>query len=337
MPRVSVIMSVYKEPIEWIRQSIDSILAQTFDDFEFLIVNDNPSRKENSDLLNEYHQKDGRVVPIINETNLGLTKSLNKALALARGEYIARMDADDMSLSQRFEKQVAYLDANPEICGVGSWTGNIDEQGNRIPCVAKYDTDPRWIRAQFLQNSQVGHPAAMFRKVVKGHVAQYDESVRYAQDYSLWVSLLPYGDISNIPEVLFCYRHSEQQITSSKKAEQQECAGVAQRKAFALFDFPVTDSFIRVFNSMTIQHNMDLPMVEVKKEFGGFFKKVKLTRDNSLALEIIYSSYLAYLQHCCGGLKIKFMASVLKNSTPFMLMLGCRLGIHLYQRKAKRQ
>jgi hypothetical protein len=330
-------MSVYKEPIEWIRQSIDSILAQTFGGFEFLIVNDNPSRIENTELLKEYHQKDARVVAIINETNIGLTKSLNKALAVAQGEYIARMDADDMSLSQRFEKQVAYLDAHPEICGVGSWTGNIDEQGNKIPGVAKYDTDPRWIRAQFLQNSQVGHPAAMFRRVMKGHVARYDESVRYAQDYSLWVSLLPYGDISNIPEVLFCYRHSEQQITSSKKAEQQECAGVAQRKAFALFDFPVTDSFIKQFFAMTIQHNMDLPLEEVRKEFCGFFKKIKLTDENSLALEIIYSSYLAYLQHWSCGAKFKFMASVLKNSSPFMLMLGCRLGLHLYQRKAKRQ
>ena len=337
MPRLSVIMSVYKEPVEWIKQSIDSILAQTFGDFEFIIVNDNPTRAENMDLLNEYHQKDARVAAIINETNLGLTKSLNKALAAAQGEYIARMDADDISLPQRFEKQVEYLDAHPEICGVGSWTGNIDELGNRLPGVARYDTDPCWIRAQFLQNSQVGHPAAMFRRVVNGHVTQYNESVRYAQDYSLWVSLLPYGDISNIPEVLFCYRHSEQQITSSKKAEQQECAGVAQRKAFALFNFPVTDSFSKHFFAITIQHNMDLPLEGVKKEFCGFFKKVKLTKENSLALEIVYSSYLAYLRQCCGGSKFKFMASVLKYSSPFMLMLGCKLGIHLYQRKSKRQ
>ena len=337
MPRVSVIMSVYKEPIEWIELSIDSILSQTFSDFEFLIVNDNPSREENTNLLNEYHQKDGRVAPIINETNIGLTKSLNRALAIAQGEYIARMDADDMSLPQRFEKQVAYLNAHPEICVVGSWTGNIDEQGNRVPGVSKYDTDPRWIRAQFLQNSQVGHPAAMFRKVVKGHVVQYDESVRYAQDYSLWVSLLPFGDIANIPEVLFCYRHNEQQITSSKNAEQQACAGIAQRKAFALFDFPVTESFIKHFFAMTIKHNMDLPLEEVTKEFCGFFKMVNFSQDNSLALEIIYSSYLAYLHHQCGGSKANYIASVVMNSSLFMLMLGCRLGIHLYQRKNKRQ
>ena len=331
-------MSVYKEPVEWMRQSIDSILAQTFTDFELIIINDCPVRTENGDVLNEYRERDQRVVIITNAENIGLTKSLNKGLSIAKGEYIARMDADDISLPKRFERQVTFLDSHPETCAIGTWTGNVDAEGNvNIASVGRYETNPRWVRAQFLQNSQVAHPAAMFRKQVKSHIVRYDETVRYAQDYSLWVSLLPYGDISNIPEVLFCYKHSEQQITSSKKAEQQECAGVAQRKAFALFDFPVTDSFIRLFYSMTIQHNMDLPMEEVKKEFGGFFKKVKLTRDNSLALEIIYSSYLAYLQHCCGGLKIKFMASVLKNSTPFMLMLGCWLGIHLYQRKAKRQ
>lgn len=331
-------MSVYKEPVEWLRQSIDSILAQTFTDFEFIIINDFPARVENDDVLNEFRERDQRVVVIANEENIGLTKSLNKGLSIAKGEYIARMDADDISLPKRFERQVAFLDSHPEICGIGTWTGSVDAEGNvNTAAEGMNETDPRWVRAQFLQNSQVAHPAAMFRKQVKDHMVRYDESVRYAQDYSLWVSMLPYGEIANIPEVLFCYRTSEQQITSSKKGEQQQCAGVAQRRAFELFGFSTTEAFSKQFYKMTIEHSMEMPLQEVSHEFRQFFAKAKLTNENSLALEIIYSSYLTYLQRRAGSSKSKYLSIVWKNSTPKMLWLGCKLVVDLLQRKRRRK
>ena len=330
-------MSVYKEPTEWLRQSVDSILGQTFTDFEFIIVNDCPDREENVFTLNDYSKKDSRVAIITNEVNVGLTKSLNKALSVAQGEYIARMDADDISMPERFEKQVAFLDSHSNICAVGSWLVDIDENGKQISDVVKYETDYRWVRAQFLQNSQLSHPSAMFRRKVKDYVVKYDESIRYAQDYALWVSMLPYGEIANIPEVLLNYRTSNIQITSSKKTEQQACAGITQRKAFALFDFPTKESFLKIYFAMTVQHNMDLPVNDVKREFCNFFKEVKMTKDNSLALEIIMSSYLAFLQKQSGASKAKFVVNTLKNNSPFMLMLGCKLCKDLYQRKSKRK
>lgn len=337
MPKVSVVMSVYKEPTEWLRLSVDSILGQTFTDFEFIIVNDCPDREENVLTLDDYSQRDSRITIITNEVNMGLTKSLNKALAVAQGEYIARMDADDISLPTRFEKQVTYLDSHSNICAVGSWLVDIDENGKKISDVVRYETDYRWIRAQFLQNSQLSHPSAMFRRKVKDYTVRYDESIRYAQDYALWVSMLSYGEIANIPEVLLKYRTSNIQITSSKKAEQQTCAGITQKEAFALFDFPPTESFLKMYFAMTVQHNMDLPANDVKKEFYGFFKKVKMTRNNTLALEIILSSYLSFLQKQSGASKAKFAVNTLKNNSLFMLMLGCKLGIDLYRRKYKRK
>ena len=98
MPKISVIMSVYSERVDWIRKSIDSILNQTYSDFEFIIVNDKPDKEENAQLLEEYAARDSRIKVLTNEENIGLTKSLNKAFALAEGEFIARMDADDMAL-----------------------------------------------------------------------------------------------------------------------------------------------------------------------------------------------------------------------------------------------
>ena len=319
------------------RQAIDSILTQTFADFEFLIVNDLPERKENGVVLAEYEQNDARVHIITNDENMGLTKSLNRALDKARGEYIARMDTDDISLPQRFETQIAYLDAHPEVCAVGSWTMTIDEKGKKVGEIGKYEPDPQWARAQFLQNSQVAHPAAMFRRKINDFEPRYDETVRYAQDYSLWVSLLPHGEIANVPEVLFCYRMNGQQITSNKKDEQQRCAGVAQRKAFSLFGFNAQEDFLTFFFTMTIKREMDLPKDVVHETFCRFFKENKTTKDNSLALEIVYSTYLAYFHHRNKGYNFRCLIDIVTNSSPAMWCLGGKMIYHLDQRKKSRR
>jgi len=334
MPRVSVIMAVYKEPVDWMRQSIDSILGQTFVDFEFIVVNDCPDREENMRILEEYKQQDSRVVIVVNEENIGLTKSLNRALDISKGEYIARMDADDISLPHRLKTQLAYLDYHPEIAAVGSWISHIDENGNEVE-VARYETDPRWIRAQLLQNSQVCHPSAMFRKTVKGYNVKYDESIRYAQDYALWVSILPYGEIANIPEVLFCYRTSNQQITSNKKSEQEACAKIIQKRAFQVLGFHPTDSFLNLFFAMTVQHNMEFDKNVVRNEFHHFFKEENVAKGNLLALEIIYSTYLSFLKGYSINSALRNITIIFKNSSPLMLFLALKLIYDLGCRKIK--
>lgn len=336
-PRVSVIMSVYKEPEEWLRIAIQSILDQTFSDFEFIIINDNPNNPANDGILREFAEKDARVVVIANETNIGLTKSLNKGLRIARGYYIARMDADDMSLPRRFEMQVGYLDRHPEILCVGSWTGNIDEKGNRMNSVGRYETDYRWVRAQFIQNSQISHPAAMYHRIVNDKLIQYDETVRYAQDYSLMVSILEYGEIANIPEVLFCYRNSNSQITSSKKAEQQVCAFKAQQRAFSIFGLKASPKFQELFHSLTIKHEMEQPVDMVIEEFRKFFKENKVNKTNSLILELIYSTYLTYLRHHNSQSWRQTLPIAFKRSSSGMRVIGMKLFCHLLLRKVNRR
>ena len=121
-PRISVLMGVYNEKISWINESVESILHQSYQNFEFIIIDDNPSNNEVKSYLLNLKEKDERVIVIFNDYNIGLTKSLNKGLAIAKGEYIARMDADDISFVSRFEKQVSYLDNHPECDAVyGYW------------------------------------------------------------------------------------------------------------------------------------------------------------------------------------------------------------------------
>ena len=109
MPKISVLMSVYNEPVDWMRQAIESILNQTYKDFEFIIVNDNPEREENQLVLNEYRDKDSRISVLCNDQNIGLTKSLNKGLENANCEFVARMDADDIAFPDRLKLQLQYL------------------------------------------------------------------------------------------------------------------------------------------------------------------------------------------------------------------------------------
>ena len=128
---ISVIMSTYNEPEDWIRKSIESILGQTLQKLEFLIVCDNPNNKELINLLEEYKNKDSRIKLILNDENIGLTKSLNKALNITVGTFIARMDSDDIAASDRLEKQLKYLkDNNLDL--VGSGVVCIDEEENEI-------------------------------------------------------------------------------------------------------------------------------------------------------------------------------------------------------------
>lgn len=221
---ISVIMSVYKEPTEWLKQAIDSIINQTFDNFEFVIISDNPNGIENIALLNEYANKDSRIRLIFNEENVGLTKSLNKGLAVAKGYYLARMDADDISMPTRFEKQYQYMESHPQVIvlgtaikyfGRGAWKKGTD-------AIRYMDAE---IRAQMLLDNCIAHPTVFIRKsVLDEHGLTYDENYRQSQDIRLWEQLMPYGEFANLKEKLLKYRLSDQQITKSRASSQSNLA-----------------------------------------------------------------------------------------------------------------
>ena len=214
-------MSIYNEREEWIKGAVDSILNQTFSDFEFIIINDNPQKEQNKIVLENYQAKDKRIRIIENEENIGLTKSLNKALKITRGEYIARMDADDISFPKRFEKQIEFLDRNPDYIVCGAYVKHFGESKRLL----KFGQDWQKLKANFLipnpTSSPIAHPVAMIRhRVLQENNIYYNEEYAVGQDYELWSRLLFEGKFYNIQEPLLHYRVSREQISSKQKNKQ---------------------------------------------------------------------------------------------------------------------
>ena len=145
MVETSVIMATYKESIECLKQSIESIINQTYNDFEFIIILDNPDNKEHIAFINDYVCKDERIKFYINDKNMGLTNTLNRGLELAEGKYICRMDADDISELYRMEHQKKYLEEN-DFDLIGGISQMIDEDGNTIYSIKKVPTDFKKIK-----------------------------------------------------------------------------------------------------------------------------------------------------------------------------------------------
>lgn len=227
LPMISVLMSVYKEPLEWVDEAIESILNQSFTDFEFIIINDNPTRQELFEYLDCKVQSDTRIKISVNEHNIGLTKSLNRGLDMCQGKYIARMDADDISMPTRFEKQVSFLEDNPEYGIVGCWLKDI---GNK-DAVRKIPVEDKEIKLRWIIRPPFDHPATMMRaSVIHENSIRYDENLRYAQDMQLWYDMGKICLFANIPEVLFLHRHNRQQVSILHKESQLDTTKMVRRK-----------------------------------------------------------------------------------------------------------
>ncbi|HEX6624956.1 MAG TPA: glycosyltransferase [Pyrinomonadaceae bacterium] len=218
-PKVSVLMAVYNGE-RYLREAIDSILGQTFADFEFIIIDD-ASTDRSFEIAGGY--ADPRIRLVRNERNLGLTLSLNRGLDLARGEYVARMDCDDLSLPERLAKQVAFMEANPDVGACSTWAFDIDSAGNVI---GKRELPVGEQLDNFYWRRSLIHPAAMFR-FDRSAGPRYDPAFRYAQDYDLWFRIRAERRLCNLPEHLLLYRVHEESITGSRfEAQLRACYDV---------------------------------------------------------------------------------------------------------------
>lgn len=195
-PTVSVLMSVYNGR-ETVETAVQSILDQSFTDFEFIIIDDG-SNDGTADLIAQFLDERIR---LIQQENRGLTKSLNRALALAGGRYIARMDADDIADPGRLAAQVKYLDAHPEVVLLGTAFEQIYTDPPRSLVVSPAEED-RAIRAQLCRSNPMCHSSVMMRAGELKKIGGYDEKFKYLQDYELWSRLALHGRLANLPQVM---------------------------------------------------------------------------------------------------------------------------------------
>ncbi len=215
---VSVLMCVFREESKHLREAIESILNQTYRNFEFVIVADDPNCDRVISIVREYSEKDNRVYFIINRENIGLTKSLNVGLAQCNGDYIVRMDADDVSVLERIKIQLSFMKKHQNINACGTYIQLID-QDDKIIGKKKNPSNNENLNVQSIFRTPIFHPTSIFKRIINGQPLKYDETFRVAQDFALWSSL-EFGSFSNIPEYLLKYRVSSSQISCSRIDEQ---------------------------------------------------------------------------------------------------------------------
>lgn len=201
-PKLSVIMSCYNRE-QFVEAAIKSILRQTFRDFEFIIIDDG-SKDKTPDIIQKYADIDKRIIFIRQPQNQGLTANLNKAFALAKGVFIARMDDDDISLPTRFEKQIAFMDKHPEICACGTSLKNMGQ--NSLSHIRYFS--PELLAFALCFYNPIAHPTVMIRNsFLKQHHLRYSYDFLYAEDYKLWADMVACGGkLANLREELLYYR-----------------------------------------------------------------------------------------------------------------------------------
>ncbi len=250
-------MPVYNGGI-YLEKAIGSILTQTFTDFEFIIIDDG-STDNSLVTLSRYAAQDSRI-KLVSRENRGLVKTLNQGIELAQSALIARMDADDIAMPERFAMQKAYLDNNPEILCVGGRVKVIDSKG-RFLISNDAKTNPEDAESSALNGiSPIIHPSAMLRTEALKQVGGYHEADYPAEDLALWLNLCAIGKINNIPDIVLKYRiHNDSISTGLHHAQlektRQLCAEACKKKGIP-FEFKAREG--RPLQSRASKHEIDL-------------------------------------------------------------------------------
>jgi len=230
MPLVSVVMPVYNAA-EYLEDAVESILRQTFRDFEFIIINDG-STDGSSELLDLIQKKDSRV-KVYHQENSGIVSALNKGCDIAQGKYIFRMDSDDISLPERIACQVSFLEKNPDVGVCGTW---IQLFGSINGDIWKTPKDHETIRCRLLFASPLNHPTvAMRRCLISDLNLRYRHGYDHAEDYDLWERLSHHTRLANLQKVMLLYRTHSNQVSLKHNAKKMESASkIRKRQIIAL-------------------------------------------------------------------------------------------------------
>ena len=247
MPKVSVVMPAYNAE-KFINETIDSVLDQTFCDFEFIIIND-CSTDDTEQIIQLY--SDQRIKYIKNDFNSGIAKTFNKGLDIASGEYIARIDADDICMNDRIEKQVNFLDRNRHIGACGGAIhlfGTSGDMGVRhLPVSAKH------VKVNMLFNMSIANPSSMMRaNIINTYNLRCDPDAEKGEDYDFWVRFADVARISNLPDVLVRYRIHPKQSTVEYKTEQLSVGDNVRKRLLKRLINNVTEAEFEIYNRVAL-------------------------------------------------------------------------------------
>jgi glycosyltransferase involved in cell wall biosynthesis len=234
VPKVSVLIPAYNAE-KYLGEAIDSILNQTFTDFECIMIDD-CSTDNTWKIIQKYAKKDSRIVGVKNEKNLGIAGNLNKAISLSKGKYLARMDADDWAYPERFEKQVQFLDTHIEVGIVGGAMEVRDETLEKVLYVRSYAQDDALLRKYMFKQSPFSHPCIMYRKeVIQDNL--YNEKLSPTEDYDLYFRVGKKYQFANLQDIVLKYRTSNTQSSTAKANRQQYLTLYIRLKALVEYGY----------------------------------------------------------------------------------------------------
>lgn len=257
VPTISVVMPVYNAAT-YLQQAIDSILNQSFTDFELLVIDDG-STDQSVEIISAITDK--RIVFLRNERNRGLIYTLNRGLEYARGIYVARMDADDISHQARFALQVEYMDQHPEIGVCGTW---METFGGQVSQIVKNPIDPAMARCLLLFRTVVVHPSVMIRRsILADYGLRYSPEYQHAEDYEFWNRFSRVTSITNLPQVLLRYRMSDEQISRKHWQAQMQSHQRAQVEILCLLGIAPTPQEVALHHAISFLRELpDLQCLE---------------------------------------------------------------------------
>lgn len=284
---VSVIMSTYNEDLYWIEQSIESILNQTYKNIELIIVLDNPQNDSLKKLLLKYSSLDSRISVIINEQNLGLVSSLNKALQSCKGTFIARMDADDIAFNDRIHTQKEYLESN-DLDFIFSPMLYIDEEGKEFNNTSSKDITPYGIKRILSVTNISNHPTWFCKKEVYDELNGY-RNIPYCEDYDFSLRALEQGfKIGKVNKELLKYRVRKSGISKSNILEQflNTQAVLYLYKEGLLYQ----ENRIELFLSENQKKSTEIETKKFNKSHENFVKGIYLLKEKKIMLGLIILS-----------------------------------------------
>jgi glycosyltransferase involved in cell wall biosynthesis len=316
-PLVSVLMPVYNGE-KFLNEAIDSILNQTYADFEFLIINDGSTDNSETIILS---YDDSRIRYEKNNSNLKLIATLNKGIELANGKYIVRMDADDISTSDRIEKQVAFMEKNSDIGLCGTWFESFDEKETKGEC--KYASKHDIICFKHLYQIHLSHGTAIFRaSLLDKFNFRFDKDFSHAEDYDLFSRMSQCTKLANLPFVGYYVRHHVNEVSVKYNNIQRHNSLKVRKRLFELLETKVDESELIAFEELNHQNYKGISLTN--KEIKIMLESLILGNKKSNFIDLQYFEkeikklWLNYCYHkesykIYKGSELLFDSMLLKN------------------------